>query len=289
MKNLATKIFLDSGDPNETREILRLLGFLHGQTTNPTLISKNPGVISKLMQGEKFTKEKIYSFYKEVVREISAVIPRGSVSVEVYADKNTNAREMYEQCQQMFSWIPNAHVKFPTTKEGLTAAEKAVKEGMRINMTLCFSQEQAAAVYSATKGAKKGDVFVSPFIGRLDDKGENGMDLIKNILQMYKTGDGHVEVLAASIRNLNHFIYALKLKTDIITAPISIYRLWKESGMRIPDENYVYNKGSLTNIPYQELNLGMDWKMFNIEHELTDKGIERFSQDWNALITRGDT
>ncbi len=98
----------------------------------------------------------------------------------------------------MFSWIPNAHVKFPTSREGLEAAGRAVKEGLRVNMTLCFTQEQAAAVYSATAGAKKGDVFISPFIGRLDDRGENGMDLIENIQKMYGTGDGHVEVLTAS-------------------------------------------------------------------------------------------
>ena len=123
-------------------------------------------------------------------------------------------------------------------------------------------------------------------MGRLDDKGENGMSLIKNILEMYSASDGHVEVLTASVRNLNHFFYALKLKTDIITAPASIYREWKDAGMKIPDESYVYNQGSLTNIPYQDLNLVLDWQSFNIEHELTDKGIERFSQDWNALITR---
>lgn len=286
--NLKTKIFLDSGDPNETRETMKLLGFLDGQTTNPTLISKNPGAIGKLARGEKFTKEEIYNFYKEVVREISALIPQGSVSVEVYSDKNTTADEMYEQGQEMFSWISNAHIKYPTTAEGLKAAQRSIKEGLRVNMTLCFSQQQAAAVYSATKGAKKGDVFVSPFVGRLDDKGENGMDLIKNILQMYKTGDGHVEVLTASVRNLNHFLYALKLKTDIITAPISIYRKWKDTGMQIPEDSYVYDQGLLKSIPYKKLNLNMDWQEFNITHELTDKGIERFSEDWNALIAKGN-
>ena len=88
----------------------------------------------------------------------------------------------------MFGWIPNAHVKFPTSAEGLKAAEKAIGLGLRVNMTLCFSQAQAAAVYAATRGARKGQVFVSPFIGRLDDRGENGMDLIANILRMYAKG-----------------------------------------------------------------------------------------------------
>lgn len=284
--NLKTKIFLDSGDPNETREAIKLLGFLHGQTTNPTLISKNPGVISKLTQGEKFTKEKIYSFYKEVVREISAVIPQRSVSVEVYADKNTTAREMYEQGQEMFSWISNAHIKYPTTAEGLKAAERSVKEGMRVNMTLCFSQEQAAAVYAATKGAKKGDVFVSPFIGRLDDRGENGMTLIDNISKMYQKGDGHVEVLAASIRSIDHLLRSLQLGADIITSPFKILKEWADKGMPMPGNTFQYSAKGLKDIPYQEFDLSKGWQEFNITHELTDKGIDLFSQDWNALIAK---
>lgn len=285
-KNLTTKIFLDGGDPNETRETLRLLGFLDGQTTNPTLISKNPGVISKLTQGEKFTKTKIYNFYKDVVKEISAIIPRGSVSVEVYADKNTTAQEMYEQGKEMFSWISNAHIKYPTTAEGLKAAERSIKEGMRVNMTLCFSQEQAAAVYAATKGAKKGDVFVSPFIGRLDDKGENGMSIIENIIKMYQQGDGHVEILAASIRNIDHFLRSLQMGADIITSPFKILKEWADKGMPMSDDNYQYDAKGLKDIPYQDLDLSKDWQEFEIAHELTDKGIERFSQDWNALIAK---
>lgn len=79
---------------------------------------------------------------------------------------------MLKQGKQMYSWVPNAHIKFPTATEGLKAANKAVKEDLRVNMTLCFTQEQAAAVYAATRGAKRGQVFVSPFIGRLDDGGK---------------------------------------------------------------------------------------------------------------------
>ena len=240
-----TKIFLDSGDPNETREVVKLLGFLDGQTTNPTLISKNPKAHSRLERGERFTKDEIFAFYKEVVQEISNLIPQGSVSVEVYADKNTNSKEMLEQGREMFSWIPNAHIKFPTTNEGLTAVEQAVKEGMAVNMTLCFSQEQAAAVYAATKGAKKGDVFVSPFIGRLDDRGENGMDLIENIVRMYEKGDHHVEVLTASVRNLDHFLYAIKLGSDIITAPFKVLKEWGDKKLPMPEPDFDYNTSSL--------------------------------------------
>ena len=281
---LKTKIFLDGGDPNETSEIINLLGFLDGQTTNPTLISKNPEVKARLEKGEKFTKEEIYSFYHEVVQEISSLIPEGSVSVEVYADENTTSEEMLEQGREMFSWIPGAHIKFPTTKEGLMAAEQAIKKGMRVNMTLCFTQEQAAAVYAATHGAQRGDVFVSPFVGRLDDGGENGMSLIENIIKMFKTGDGHVEVLTASVRNIDHLFCALKLGSDIITAPFKILKEWGEKGMPTPDQIYKCQTDELQPIPYKEIGLERPWAEFDILHKLTDKGIERFSDDWNQLI-----
>ena len=234
-----TRIFLDSGDPNETREVIRLLGFLDGQTTNPSLVSKNPAANAKLAQGEKFTLSDLRGFYKEIVQEVSSLIPDGSVSVEVYADKNTTAEEMLEQGREMFSWIPGAHIKFPTTKAGLKAAEQAVKDGMRVNMTLCFSQEQAAAVYAATRGARRGDVFVSPFIGRLDDRGENGMNLIENIIKMYQKGDGHVEVLTASVRNLNHLLCAIHLGSDIVTSPFKILKEWGEKGMPMANDKSV--------------------------------------------------
>ena len=289
-QNLKTKIFLDGGDPNETKEAIKLLGFLDGQTTNPTLISKNPYALARFEQGDKFTKEEILDFYKKVVEAISGLIPQGSVSVEVYADFQTTTEEMLRQGREMFSWIPNAHIKFPTTKEGLNAAEKAVKEGMRVNMTLCFSQEQAAAVYAATKNKRAEslldfkNVFVSPFIGRLDDRGENGMDLIENIIKMYHAGDGHVDVLTASVRKLNHLLYAIKLGSDIITSPFKILKEWKEKGLIMPDDTFSYDRGNLTPISYQEIDLDSNWREFNIKHELTKVGIERFSNDWNTLI-----
>ena len=286
-----SKIFLDGGDPQETGQIIDLLGFLDGQTTNPTLISKNPKAAEKLARGEKFTQEEILNFYKNVVQEISRLIPNGSVSVEVYADANTTAEEMLVQGKGMFSWIPNAHIKFPTNKEGLAAAKQTVKEGLRVNMTLVFSQEQAAAVYAATKsdhlkpslpGYK--NIFVSPFVGRLDDIGENGMDLIKNIIQMYRKSDHHVAILTASVRSLNHFLYALALGSDIITAPFKILKVWAEGGFQVPCPDFIYDPGNLKSIPYQEFNLSKDWHEFNIAHDLTDAGIEKFSHDWNSLI-----
>jgi len=283
-QNLTTKIFLDGGDPKETKEIISLLGFLDGQTTNPTLIAKNPEAQKRLTEGDKFTKKEIYDFYHGVVKEISALVPNGSVSVEVYADKNTSADEMFGQGKEMFSWISNAHIKYPMIAAGLEAAERSVKAGMRVNMTLCFAQEQAAAVYTATRGAKKGDVFVSPFVGRLDDKEENGMGLIKNIIEMYKDGDGHVEVLTASVRSMDHFLYAILLGSDIITAPYKILKEWGEKGLPLSESDFVYSAKTLKDIAYEKIDLSKSWKEYNIIHELTDKGIERFAGDWNALI-----
>lgn len=284
-RDCKTKIFLDSGNPAETKHVVELLGFLDGQTTNPTLVSKHPEAQLRYQKGKKLTQVEISSFYRKIVEEISRFIPQGSISIEVYADQNTTAIEMLSQARDMFSWIPNAQIKFPTNSEGLKAAEQAIKEGVRVNMTLCFSQDQAAAVYSATKGAKRGDVFVSPFIGRLDDIGQNGLDLIKNILQMYKNGDGHVEVLAASIRSMNHLLTSFSLGADIVTLPLKVLEEWSEKGMPLlPQASKTDKTNAFEAIPYQEINLHKNWRDYAIHHELTDKGIKNFSQDWDALI-----
>ncbi|HEY5152796.1 MAG TPA: transaldolase family protein, partial [Candidatus Saccharimonadales bacterium] len=260
-----------------------LLGFLDGQTTNPTLVAKHPLAKQRFENGDKFSADEIYDFYRQVVGEISQLIPEGSVSIEVYADRTTDADTMFEQGKKMYTWIPNAHIKYPVTNPGLAAAERSVQAGMRVNMTLCFSQAQGAAVYAATKGAKAGDVFVSPFAGRLDDIGENGLDLIGNIVRMYKTGDGHVQVLAASVRNLDHFMQSLALEADIITAPFSVLEEWSKAGKPVPGKDFKYSRAGLKNIPYQAIDLEQDWSSYDIHHELTDKGIARFSEDWNSL------
>jgi len=283
-QQLKTRIFLDGGNSDETGEVIKLLGFIDGQTTNPTLISKNPGVRERLEQGTRFSAGEIIAYYRDVVKKISAMVPEGSISVEVYADRATKAETMLEQGKEMFGWIPNAHVKFPTSAEGLKAASTAIDQGLRVNMTLCFSQAQAAAVYAATRGARKGQVFVSPFIGRLDDRGENGMDLIGNIIRMYGKGDGHVEVLTASVRKIDHLLYAIKLGSDIITSPFSVLEEWGKKGLPLPGPDYRYDPGSLKPIPYEEIDLMKDWREYDIRHDLTDKGMERFSQDWNSLL-----
>jgi transaldolase len=281
---LKTRIFLDGGDPGETKEIIGLLGFLDGQTTNPTLIAKNPEASKRLDQGEKFSADEVLDFYRTVVTTLSGLIPAGSISIEVYADAASKAESMFKQGKDMFSWIRNAHIKFPTTREGLKAAGQAVQAGMRVNMTLAFSQEQAAAVYAATRGAGKGQVFVSPFVGRLDDRGENGMELIANILTMFKVGDGHVEVLTASVRSLDHLLYALALGSDIVTAPYGVLKAWGEKGMPVPGPEYRYDGKGLRPIPFRHIDISKPWLDYDISHELTTKGMEKFSADWNSLI-----
>lgn len=281
--NLRTRIFVDGGDPAETQRLKERLGFIDGQTTNPTLISQHPEAAARLARGEKLSAEELLEFYRHVVTQFSELIPDGSVSIEVYADHTTTADEMLTQAKTMFSWISNAHIKFPTTEAGLEAAERATAAEMRVNMTLCFSQSQAAAVYAATRGAKRGDVFVSPFAGRLDDRGENGMDLIANIKRMYADGDGHVELLAASIRSIDHLQYALALGCDIATVPVPVLDAWADAGMPVP-ETFAYQPDGLTPIPYEELPLDREWRDYDISHELTTIGIAKFSNDWNALI-----
>jgi transaldolase len=291
---MKTKIFLDSGDPGETKTIIEMLGFLDGQTTNPSLIAQNPQVKARFDKGDLLSLDELKSQYKEIVKKIRQEMSDGSVSIEVYADLETKADFMIEQALEFNNWVPNPHIKLPTNLEGLKAAKTLVSKSININMTLCFSQEQAAAVYSATEGAEKGSVFVSPFIGRLDDIGLQGMDLIRHINTMYKTGDEHVELLAASVRNMKHFMYSLFLEVDIITAPFNVLKEWAElhkpiPGDTVPIEQFLdmrayFDNSSLDSIQYEDIDLEGDFESFNLDHELTSKGIEKFANDWNALL-----
>lgn len=285
-EKLKTKMFLDGGDPEETKELIEAIGFLDGQTTNPTLIYKNPRVKERLEKGHYFSEGEILENYKSIVGEISHLIPNGSISIEVNADQNTSVEEMLLQARKMFSWIPNGHIKFPATYEGLAAAEKAVKENIRVNMTLCFTQEQAAAVHSATQGAPRGSVFVSPFVGRLDDMGYNGMALIENISRMYRKENSHVELLAASVRSMEHLMMSLHLEADIVTCPSTILKQWANDGMPMPDEYYKYDASRFKAIPYMELEMKTPWQGIRFKHELIEKGVKAFSKDWVKLTGR---
>ncbi len=234
-----TRVLVDGGNPNETLRIKSLLGFVDGQTTNPSLIAKNPEIQQLVASGHTLSPEEEKNEYKKIVRSISPLVGDAGVSIEVFADLNTTAEEMLAQGQEMFSWIPNAYIKYPCTHRGLRAAEMSVQKSIRVNMTLCFSQAQAAAVYAATKGSKE-PVYISPFVGRLDDQGEDGMDLVRNIKRMYERSDGHVHVLAASIRSISHLLCSFFLDAELATVPSKVLQEWAAAGFPMPDHNFKY-------------------------------------------------
>ena len=255
------KVLVDGGNPEETVRVKNLVGYVDGQTTNPTLISKNPEVRKLVSSGHKLSSREELDEYKKIVQTISPLVGDAGVSIEVYAYFDTTAEEMLAQGREMFTWIPNAYIKYPCTHEGLRAAQMSVGELMRVNITLCFSQQQAAAVYAATKGSKA-PVYVSPFVGRLDDRGENGMDLVRNIKQMYEAGDGHVHALAASIRHLKHLLGSFASKADLVTAPSKVWEEWAASSFALPGEDFVYQgtdkaDKSLKPIAYKSVNLNL--------------------------------
>lgn len=281
MKQPTTKIFLDSGDRDETQAALQLLGFLDGQTTNPSLIAKNPDVCAR--GTGKCTEEEVYAFYRDEVRALRKLLPHGSISVEVYADTATTADDMYVQAKEMNEWTQGLHIKLPVNTAGLAAGEKLAAEGVNLNFTLCFTQAQAAAVHAATRGAKA-SVYVSPFIGRLDDAGYDGVELVANILRMYREQKSRVKVLAASLRTLGHLQAVLRLRCDIATVPLKVLKEWTEAGGQWSSADDAYAPAGLEPIAYEELDLRQEWQSFDVGHELTAQGIEKFAKDWNGLI-----
>lgn len=293
---LSTKIFLDSGDPGETREADRLLkkaGLpgIEGQTTNPSLIVKYFGISvshedgdghPKLHTADKVSSADGLAAYRKVVTQM-AKVTKGPISIQVIAEESGSVEELLTQARDRIAWIPNGVIAFPCTTTGLAAAEIFCQEGP-VNITLAFSQEQAAALYSATR-THNYDVYVSPFVGRIDDRGEKGMDVVANTLEMYrKFGDGHVRVLTASIRSLEHLLYTLWLKSDSVTVPLKILKEWVEKRCPVPPPDYFYDAPGLLEIPYQELSLENDWKTYDISHELTRIGVAKFWEDWKAVV-----
>ena len=284
-KNLKTKIFLDSGDPAETKKALDLIGFLDGQTTNPSLVAKNPSAKEKIASGVKFTTQEVNDFYKGIIQEIEGILGTGkSISVEVAATDQTTAHQIIEQAQEMNTWASHAHVKIPITVEGLKAGEILAAKGMHLNYTLNFSQKQAAAVHAATRGASDEQIYLSPFHGRLDDKGVRGADVINHIQRMLRDANSHVQLLVASVRDYETFLYALYKQVDIITVPYKILEQWKEHDLEVPTEMDKLHPNVAGEPLYEEIDLSCSWQSYDISHELTDAGLEKFSADWAKLI-----
>jgi transaldolase len=209
------KFFIDTADVAEIKE-LASTGLVDGVTTNPSLVAKAK------------------RDFKEIVAEICALVA-GPVSAEVAA---TDLAGMLREGRTLAKIAKNVAVKVPLTWDGLKACRALTGEGTMVNVTLCFSANQALLA------AKAGATFISPFIGRLDDAGADGMDLIREIRTVYDNYPGlHTEVLAASIRNVLHVKQAAMIGADAATMPAAVLR-------------------SL------------------VQHPLTDRGLELFLADW---------
>ncbi|MCR4428758.1 MAG: fructose-6-phosphate aldolase [Caldiserica bacterium] len=188
------ELFLDTANINEIREALGL-GLISGVTTNPTLIAK----------------EKVD--FQERVREIAKLIYPGPVSVEVLAQ---DAEGMLKEAVEYSSWEPNIVIKVPIIKEGLKALKKIHEKGIKTNVTLVFSLNQA--LLAALSGA----TYVSPFVGRLDDVGHDGMELVSQISTVYNMYGFPTRIIAASIRHPLHVIQAASVGAHIATIPFSV-------------------------------------------------------------------
>ena len=215
------RIFLDTANIDEIREGAKL-GIISGVTTNPSLVS-----------------QEATSDYESVTKTICSIVS-GPVSAEVLAE---DAESMIEEARVKASWAPNVTVKIPATADGLRAISTLSKEKISINMTLCFSLNQALL------GALAGTTYVSPFVGRLDDIGHDGMQVVKDIVDVFKKYELPTEVIAASIRHPLHCVAAAKAGAHIAT------------------------------VPYKVL-------MQMIRHPLTDVGIAHFLSDWQRVSSR---
>ena len=211
-------IFLDTANVDQIRQAAKL-GVISGVTTNPSLMSKEAP-----------------SDYQAAIKEICSIIP-GSVSAEVVVE---DAEPMIEQAQQISTWAPNVTIKIPATAAGLEATSVLARDNIKVNFTLCFSLNQALL------GARAGAAYVSPFVGRLDDIGNDGMQLVKDIVDMFKYYELPTQVIAASIRHPQHCVAAAKAGAHIATIPYSVL-------------------------------------MQMIHHPLTDIGIARFLSDWQHV------
>jgi transaldolase len=189
------KIFIDSADPKEIRELAQS-GLVDGVTTNPTLAAKT-GLN-----------------YIDALEQICAAVP-GPISAEVLA---TDSEGMIAEGKRFVRIAKNIVVKTPLTWEGLKACRALTDAGTRVNVTLCFSPVQALMA------AKAGGAFISPFIGRVDDVGEDGMELIRTIRTIYDNYGYKTEVLAASVRHVMHVREAALAGADIATIPASVFR-----------------------------------------------------------------
>ena len=208
------KIFIDTGNLQEIQKLVPL-GIIDGITTNPSLLAKEPGD------------------YKENLKKICQIV-QGPTSAEVV---ETEAEPMIRQGRDLAKIDPHIVVKVPLTRDGIKACKQLSSEGIKVNVTLCFSPAQALLA------AKVGATYISPFVGRLDDISTPGMELIRDIVQIYENYQFKTEVLVASTRSPMHIVEAARMGADICTCPPAVIDA-----------------------------------LFN--HPLTDAGLKKFLGDW---------
>lgn len=211
------KYFIDSANVEEIRQAAEL-GLVAGVTTNPSLIAKEGRI------------------FEEVIREIAEIV-NGPISAEVVS---LESKGMLEEGRELVKIHPNVIIKVPMTAEGMKATNQFTKEGIRVNVTLVFSAEQALAA------ARCGAAYVSPFVGRLDDLGLDGIGVVAEIAEIFDRFDIQTEIISASIRNRRHIALSALAGADIATVP---YKVLMES----------------------------------LNHPLTTSGIERFLKDWEGV------
>jgi fructose-6-phosphate aldolase, TalC/MipB family len=209
------KFFIDTANLNEIREATAL-GLIDGVTTNPTLVAKEGNVD-----------------FKQHIAAICEIV-QGPVSAEV---TSLDTEGMLAEGREYARIAPNVVVKCPLTSDGLKATRQLTEEGIKVNVTLCFSAAQAILA------AKAGAAYISPFLGRLDDIGQNGLVLLAEIIEIYRNYDWGTEVLAASMRHPIHVVEAARMGADVATLPFKVI---------------------------EQL----------IKHPLTDKGLDAFLADW---------
>jgi len=217
------RLFLDTADVDQIRQGVKL-GVVSGVTTNPSLVAKAGRTTD----------------YKSAVIEICSIV-NGPVSAEVLSQETES---MIQEAKEIASWSPHVVIKIPCTASGLEAISALSKDEIKTNLTLCFSPNQALL------GALAGATYVSPFVGRLDDIGEDGMELVADIVQLFERYGLATEVIAASIRHPMHCVVAARVGAHIATVPYSVL-------------------------------------MQMVNHPLTTIGIDRFLSDWQRVSSKG--
>lgn len=214
------KIFLDTANVEDIREAAAL-GVLDGVTTNPTLMSMESGD------------------YRQMLVEICDIV-QGPVSAEVVAD---DTEEMLRQGRELAAISEHIVVKVPLVPAGIKAVKQFTSEDIKTNVTLCFSANQALIA------AKAGATYISPFVGRVDDVGQNGMQIVSEIVEIYENYAFATQVLVASVRHAQHVLEAARMGADVATIPTKVLKQM-------------------------------------LKHPLTDVGVEKFAKDWEKVLAR---